>query len=37
MFANHVMAANKKVVNNGTIGGNAMMDGQKAIERWWFA
>ncbi len=36
MFANYIMALNKKVAH-GQVAGNWDKDGNKAIERWWFA
>ncbi len=36
MFANYIMALNKKVAH-GEVAGNWDKDGNKAIERWWFA
>jgi peptide/nickel transport system substrate-binding protein len=36
MFANYIMALNKKLAH-GEVAGNWDKDGNKAIERWWFA
>jgi peptide/nickel transport system substrate-binding protein len=36
MFANYVLAMTDKV-KHGTLAGNWDMDGQKFMERWWFA
>ena len=36
MFANYVIAMSDKV-KHGTLAGNWDMDGQKFMERWWFA
>ena len=37
MFANYIMALNKKVAHDKKVAGNWDKDGNKAIERWWFA
>ncbi len=37
LFANHVMAHNKKLAHGPKVAGNWNFDGYKVIERWWFA
>ncbi|MEM7069872.1 MAG: ABC transporter substrate-binding protein [Pseudomonadota bacterium] len=37
MFANHIMALNKKVAHDEAVAGNWENDGNKSHERWWFA
>ena len=37
MFANYIMALNKKVATADNVAANWEMDGEKAAERWWFA
>ena len=37
MFANYIMALNKKIATADQVAGNWDKDGNKAIERWWFA
>ncbi|MEZ5846647.1 MAG: ABC transporter substrate-binding protein [Geminicoccaceae bacterium] len=37
MFANYVFAHSDKVAHDDQMGGNWDLDGQKCIERWWFA
>ncbi len=37
MFANHIMAVSKAVAHDETVAGNWALDGEKAMERWWFA
>ena len=36
MFANYVFAMSDKVAHDDQMAGNWDMDGDKAIERWWF-
>ena len=36
MFANNIMALSKKLGHDENVAGNWEMDGNKAIERWWF-
>jgi peptide/nickel transport system substrate-binding protein len=37
MFANYIMALNNKIAHDDVVAGNWDKDGNKAIERWWFA
>ena len=37
MFANYIMALNNKIAHADQVAGNWDKDGNKAIERWWFA
>ncbi|MEM8878666.1 MAG: ABC transporter substrate-binding protein [Pseudomonadota bacterium] len=37
MFANYVFASTKKVATTGEFGSNWDMDGERWMERWWFA
>ncbi len=37
LFANYVFASSNKIAHDKKMAGNWDMDGDKAIERWWFA
>ena len=37
MFANYIMAHNKKVTHGANVASNWELDGHKASERWWFS